>query len=265
MNFKKIFAFIGMLPLLVACNNSSISGVYSFQMGKEAGTHFGVYLNLKDEAYVSEQVEAGFKKFDFSVNVKVGTEDIEGEIEKILSYFADEKGNATVPGYYKLENKSDPKGESLLTIGLEFSYIVEKLAEITKEETGQDVINPDSEEINALNDIGLIRRLLYATYGKNTVNFYIPVSISDALFQLYWYGTDVQAYYEDPQDISTLKFQVVDSTIHDFGTTPTEEEIAVINETYPAKHTAISFFTAGEADASSYRIFHQVKLGLTKK
>ena len=35
--------------LLSACNKKSIAGIYGFQMGKEKGTHFGIFLKLTDK------------------------------------------------------------------------------------------------------------------------------------------------------------------------------------------------------------------------
>ena len=265
MSFKKILLFILMLPLLVSCGTDSIAGVYVFQMGKEAGTHFNVTLNLKNDEYKTESfTEPGFKKFDFSVNIKMGTEEIEeGSITEILSYFADENGTALVPGYYKATDKTDAKGEQILKIGIEFSYIINKAKEIYKKQTGEDLPDDISDGADSLNDSDLIQSLLYTSYKDNTVNFYIPVSGADAILQLYWYGVDVQMYYEDPTDITSFKMGIEKSIDHDYGTTPTTEDVAEINKTFPQKHNAL--LGIFQLQDNLYRPFHQVKLGLTKK
>lgn len=265
MNFKKTLLFILMLPLLIGCNTNSIAGRYVFQMGKETGTHFNVTLDLKNEEYKTETfTEPDYKKFDFSVNIKMGTEEIEeGSVYQILSYFADATGTALIPGYYKVTDEKDIKGEQLLKIGLEFSYIVNKAREIYKDKNGEDLPEEVSEGVDALNNSELIQNLLYTSYKENMVSFHIPVSFADALLQLYWYGVDIQVYYTDPDDVTTLEFGVVDVEPHDYGSTPTQEDVNEINKTFPDKHNALSGFI--ELKDNKYRPFHQVKLGLSKR
>ena len=142
MNFiKRTLLFLATLPMLFSCaNNGSIAGLYGFQLGKESGTHFGVFLNLTDKKYTpSEQDDGdfeGYKNFTFSMSVKMQGSDEESSkaIESVLDYFKDETGTARIPGYYKLTNELNSYKEARIRLGLSFSYIVEKFLEISKEE-----------------------------------------------------------------------------------------------------------------------------------
>ena len=262
MNFKKALLTFSMIPFLASCNaNSSIAGTYGFQMGKEAGTHFGIFLELTDNTYTATDVsEEGLKEFNISLNIKNGKEEEDSSaVKDILAWFGDEEG-ASFKGYYKVTDEKNKEGETLLILGLSFTYLIDRIKESYEAQMGE----PLPDEVNdlvALGDEELVHKLLYATYKTNMVNIYLPVSISDAVYQLYWYGVDIQAYYTDPNDITTFTFGIEHSTVHDFGTKPTAEEVATINETYPEKHNGMSFMEVEE----NYRVFHQLKMGLSKK
>ena len=73
MKFKKLLLLGMMLPLATSCGfNGDISGTYGFQLGKETGTHFGLFLALSNDPYLPAEgdqtvYEDGLKKFNFSV------------------------------------------------------------------------------------------------------------------------------------------------------------------------------------------------------
>ena len=269
--FKKLALFFASVPLLVSCANGSIAGTYGFQLGKDTGTHFGMFLALSDEAFVPEQgdetqYEEGLKKFDFTISVNMG--DDEGDagtasvIDNILDYFRDDDGNAVIPGYYKLTDETNPKGERRIKLGISFNYIAEKIAKAAKEEGDTDI---NTDDLNMLNNAAIIQNLLCATYKDETVNIYVPVSLEDLYYQLYWYGTDLHISIDlDAEDISDLiKITIVEVTKHDFGTLPTKDEVAAINQTYKQDH---SNCTLPFVDVyNEFRLFHQIKLGLSKK
>ena len=60
---------------------------------------------------------------------------------------------------------------------------------------------------------------------------------------------------DDPVDM--INFEIIDVEPHPFGTYPTKEEIAKINETFIQEHE--------NSLVKEYKLFHQIKLGLLKK
>ena len=241
-----------MIPLLASCGTSSIAGTYYFQLGKEQGTHFGVYLYLTDEAYVPGQDEdigdESFKKFTFDASVQFPIEE-EGSaseaIENILKYFPN-----GIPGYYRLTDEKNSKGEARIKVGLNYHDVYDAFKQMYKDTTGEE-LPVDEETLEELNNSTLVQSLLYTTYKDNTVNMYIPVSIDDVYYQLYWYGKDVRINFEQ------FEIEIVDVTAHALGTHPKPEEVEQINQTFAQEHQGCMF--------TSFRDFNQVKMGLIKK
>lgn len=68
----KNFFVLGLLSIfLMSCNTNSIAGVYGFQLGKESGTHFGLYLELKDSLFETTDpalVDKNYKNFDLGLS-----------------------------------------------------------------------------------------------------------------------------------------------------------------------------------------------------
>lgn len=265
MNFKKFGLLLSTVPFVIACKSNSIAGVYSFQMGKETGTHFGLFLNLKDELYDEEAMEEkDLKEFELSFDFKNGKEEEDDpKIQDIINIFKNKDGKASILGYYKLLDEKNRSGENRLKLGISFGYIVAKI----EESIGIELDDDDRREIDKLGDAQIIQKLLYATYKDNLVNIYIPVSAEDALYQLYWYGIDIQLKHTDPSDPeSPTELQIVymeGEDVHEFGTAPTPEDVTKINETYPANHEVFEELDILDIHAE-YRSFHQVKMGLTK-
>lgn len=249
---KKALLLTSMIPLLASCSTSSIAGTYYFQMGKEQGTHFGVYLYLTDEAYIPEEGEdignESFKKFTFDASFQFPTEE-EGSaseaIESILKYFPN-----GIPGYYRLTDEKNPKGEQRIKVGINYHDVYDTFKQIYKDTAGED-FPVEEEELETLNNSAVIQSLLYTTYKDSTVNMYIPVSFDDVYYQLYWYGKDVKI------NIEQFEINIVDVTPHDLGTHPKAEEIEAINKTFETEHQGCMITT--------FRDFNQVKMGLIKK
>ena len=214
---KKALLFTSMIPMLLSCGNSSIAGTYYFQLGKEQGTHFGVYLHLTDEAYIPDDNEnlggESFKKFDLDIHVHFPEADdsvAEETIDNILGYFPN-----GIPGYYRLTDEKNQHGEQRIKVGIDFHDVYGTIAEMYKEQTGEDI--PFTEEdLQELNDTQVVQSLLYTTYKDSTVNMYIPVSGDDVYYQLYWYGKDIKI------DLQNISFDVVDVEAHPIGTQPTQ-------------------------------------------
>ncbi len=250
---KKAILFASLIPALCSCSTSSIAGTYGFQLGKETGTHFGVYLKMTDKAYVpsnpDEATDEQFKQFNMTVTVKTPIEsEMMTDIDRFLSYFKD-----GLPGYYRLTNEKNDKQEQRVKVGFDFESMLTTIKAAYETETGESFPVAD-DDLNDLNDSKLIQSLLYVTYKEDKLNFYVPVSLADVYYQLYWYGIDIKMSLDD--------FEIVDVTPHPVGSKPTKEEIAVINETFEADHEGCFFFTEA---LNQYRCFNQVTLGLVKK
>ncbi|MBO6280406.1 MAG: hypothetical protein J6M95_02360 [Bacilli bacterium] len=296
MKLKKALLFTSMIPLLVSCNSGSIAGRYGFQLGKDNGTHFGIYLNLKDSAYIGDNT---YKDFTLDVSVSFPDQDSEDTMNilaDIFRYLGDgENGKVSIPGFYKLTDETNKQGEKRVRLGIGFDYIYEKLSKYVEETKQQTIDEASREEINKLNDSDLLQALLYATYKDDTVNAYIPVSMQDVYYQLYWSGYDlavniptsstddgdssitpnprVQFEETDPEGQSgegegddseeNIKIDVLPVTPHPAGSHPTKEEIDEINKTFEQDHADSSLLLF--LGISNFRDYNVVKMGLSKR
>ena len=254
MKTKKIITTLCLFPLLVSCGKNSISGTYAFQMGKEKGTHFGLYLDLFDDAYTEHEEVVNCKKMNFSFNASFPTgsgEETQEEIGSVLDTLKDENGNYVLDGYYKLEDVRNKLGEQKLTLGFSFLYIVNTIEDLYKDAMGEDLPENAKQTLELLNNLDFIESIVYATYVKGEVNLYIPVSMDDVYYQLYWYGYDVRIREED------YSVELVNVTKHDFGSVPTEDDVASINQTFAQDHEGLKY--------TSYRAFNDLKLTLILK
>ena len=259
MKFKGILPLIGTMAILSSCNGSSISGNYGFQMGKDAGTHFMVDLQLTDEAFEVPDTTDSYKKFVLSVDFKNGTGELDNEgLDEIMSFFKDESGTAKLPGYYRLTDEVNKAGENRLVFGLDVDYVKTKAVEIAKHFLEDDSFNLDGFDFSGINESKLLQSLLYATYKDNYVNLYLPVSYEDAYYQLYWYGVDLKFSLTGGEEEVPFTFSVdYLENAHEYGTVPTEADVEEINKTFAQEHEGNVITT--------YRAFHQVKVGLGKK
>ena len=90
MKLKKILSLLFLTPLVISCNNNSMAGTYKFQMGKEKGTHFGLFLELKDNPYTAYEDVKDCKELELSFDASFATEEL-GSILDLLKneYFGD--------------------------------------------------------------------------------------------------------------------------------------------------------------------------------
>ena len=252
MRLHKTLLFTSIIPLLISCNANDIAGIYSFQLGKDTGTHFGIQLKLSNKYYVPAEGESvpakTYKEFNLTMSAKFPQEDGGGigeTIDSILSYFTE-----GIPGYYQLTSEKNRRGEQRLKIGLSYAEIFKTIKNAYEGTAGMPLPEETVEALNVLNDSKIIESLLYATYKDSTVNLYVPVSMDDLYYQLYWYGVDIKVK-------SFFDFEVVYFDGHPIGTNPTQEEVDEINQTFPAEHEGCQFTT--------YRAFNQLQMGLAKK
>lgn len=243
------------LPLLtsflVGCSSSSISGYYQFQMGKSNDTHFGIYLMLSDEIVKDEFENNLGKRLDFEFALETGMEEPD---EQAVNAFNASK--AVAKTLIRAANDANDYTEDIPTEIGDFGiqgYYVHNPELIQKDDKGEEIIPVGITGISYDDDEGkrqvidgftlppeFVEKLIYNTYSSSVFTMVLPVSIEDCLLQLYWYGFDIENF----EDVE----------VHAVGTSPTSEEIAAINLTYPLNHGGRMF-----------RNFYKVHMGLSKK
>ena len=255
MKIKKALTLGCLLPLITSCGKNPVVGTYAFQMGKEKGTHFGLYLDLSNDDFTGNEKIVGYKKMNFSFNVSFPEGDSEEMVQVISTFLGflkeENSDDYTVDGYYQITDEKNKSGEKRMKVGFSFDYLLDTVLELYKSIKGSDLSEEQQEIIDSFNDVSLIESVIYTTYATNEVNMYIPVSMEDLYYQLYWYGYDIKINAE------TYDVNVVKVTQHDAGTIPTKEEVDAINETFIADHEGMKFLT--------YRAFNVLKLTLIKK
>ena len=236
--------------MLASCSTGSIAGTYGFQMGKETGTHFGVYLKLTDKYVTIESQPEETKKYKectFSFSIKYG--DDTNDIANIIAGFAELLGGdgdkLSIKGYYYKSGKSLKDGSQELKLGVDFSYLKEQYPGL--EDLKFPELTPD-----------VIEKVVYTTYLSNVVTLNIPVGIEDLLFQLYWYGID----FEYVNDVVEM-VQLPEEKHHEPGTHPTDADVELINQTYKADHQTL--FDNLQLTISAYRDYYTLGMGLAKK
>ena len=150
-----------------------------------------------------------------------------------------------LPGYYYKGEKIPRTEETELKIGIDFNFIKKALEEVDTSSLDFPILDPDT-----------IEKLVYTTYGNNTVTMYIPVAEEDVIFQLYWYGLDI--YY----DSEGIHFDN-SLTHHNPGTHPTSADVEEINKTYGTQHTELGDLIG--VDLSTYRDYYTLAMGLIKQ
>lgn len=234
---------------LAGCASSSIAGQYVFQMGKTKGSHFGIYLTLTDEVVKDESQATIGKKLSFQFALMSGTDtpQVEANAETAAQV---EATKALGQSLIRAANK-DPEIPSDIGDFSLVGYYVHNPELVQKDDEGNDIIpvgvssikytttDGKEESIDVPIPPSSVEKIVYNTYSGNTFTLVTPVSITDALLQIYWYGYDFENFEE--------------VTPHAVGTSPTDEEVNEINKTYPDKHSGKKF-----------RKFHKLHMGLTK-
>jgi len=256
MKHKFLFE-LSLIPLLLtSCSNNGIAGKYGFQMGKEKGTHFGIFVTLTNE-YVtyndgSKEVKDDKKKkceFAFSMSNDDDSESIASLIT-IIGQMLDQEGDrVSLPGYYYKGDKKLKDGEQEIKIGIDLNEIIKKISD-----DGDDTTDIDFPEL----DPDTIEKILYTTYARETLTMYIPVGEVDAIYQLYWYGIDLQYSEENGLHIGDSPYGK-----HDPGTHPTKEDVEEINKTFGTDHSTVA--TMIGMDLSTYRDYYTLAMGLLKQ
>ncbi len=226
MKYPKIL--IPLFLLTMTSCSTGYPGTYSFQMGKNSGTHMAITMTLTDNLkYDSQDKEIG-KEFNILFDVAMANDD--AILEALKTLFPD---GITLDGYYNIVNHN---GANQLKLG----FIISEVLPSGIQEMG--ITNLFTDEV--------IQKIVYSEIDNRNITLCIPVSVDDLLFQLYWYGHDF--YYTNlGQEDQALEYR--DVTPHDLNTHPTQEDIDAINQTYKTEHT------------SNYRDFHNLSLGLSRQ
>lgn len=219
MKMKKSLLLLSVVPFVIGCSQKiPYVGTYVFQMGKAKDTHMGVSLELKKD-YFNENDTAFGRKFELTMDMTSGDNP-----DDMISMI---KEMGPLTGYYIVDKNNKVYDEKRLRLGINVLGEYEIPEEIT------DLV-------------------FVANINSSTVNFYLPVSLTDLIFQLYWYGFDLNLIeFLDPE--SEKEPFVSPDGKHDVGTHPTQADVDKINEHYEADH------------GMKYRDFHVLQLGLTKK
>ena len=228
MNIKKIVTLLLFPLVLASCQSKGYAGTYSFMMGKSKGSHMGATMTLTNEDVQSVDSTVLGKKFSISLDANLGdavAQDTDSDMSSLYTIIGD---GIDLDGFYNI-GKTIEKDKKQLRIGFNLTSLEEYIG---------DTFVISSEDLE---------KIFYSEIDSKSIYLYIPVSIDDLMFQLYWYGVD---FYYDSEDHMHMRITEGQET----GSHPTKEDVDKINETYPAEH-----------HNSKYRDFHTLSLSLTKQ
>ena len=272
---KRLLLGLSLVPLaLASCGSKGYEGVYSFQLGKNSGAHATASITLKNDDYsykgkvygkqmtIYGEMALGPQQNDASLadssmdEPGASEEGEESENPFAGLNFSDMMTKALAEGveeegYYRVA-EDRPSGRKHLCLGFAMEFFEEIYGEMGIELSSE-----------------LIEQIIFSEIDDKKIYLQIPVSFKDLELQLYWYGTDIrflssldgndadlfnpiQSREDDSE--SSLPPLIEPVEPHEVGTKPTKEDIAKINETYPATH-----------DGELYRYFYTVSLALTRQ
>ncbi len=226
-----------MVLTLASCGTGtehSVSGRYTFQLGSDKDTHIGIYMELTDNDYVGkvDGVERVLgKEFDLTADLSSALEGGENSETAALSELEDQ--DFKIKGYYTV---GDDENKNRLTLG---TTILDDFFDFNS-----SIQVPDK----------FIKNIIYATISKGVLNVYVPVSMKDLAFQLYWYGYRINTNsLMDPESYEELPAE----QHHSIGTHPTKEDVETIVAAEKAKGEQDNLF-------ESFRDYHTLSMGLVK-
>lgn len=199
MNKLKLLSIVPAL-CLASCSKNSFIGVYEFRLGKTDGAHFGLSVELKEDAYQSVE---GMKQMqmvaDLGDDLNFNEDDFEDSdsfinAKTIIKAFLDlipeeekENNRITIDGYYQLlPNVVNEKYGTRVKIGSDFlqNLVTKSYPDIAEMIDLSSIITPERIELAAC-----------AYVDQKQFTLQIPVSMEDLQQQLAWYGIlfDLQA------------------------------------------------------------------------
>ena len=240
MKNKLFIPLIFLSTLTMTSCGGDYSGSYTFQMGKDKGTHVIASMELSKKDFSYDNKLLG-KEFKFTADIQ----DSDGSTtyNDMIKIAYDLLGDGTsVNGYYYVDTKKDINNEQIIHLG----FIIDEndLKELS------EITQFDASDLNITAEMA--EYIFYSTMSNTSLNIHIPVSMDDLLLQFYWYGYDF--YIEE----LTLKIDMVEA--HEKGTHPTEKDIEEINNSaqYQAKHPENSL------NSRKFRDYHCISLSLLK-
>ena len=255
----KLFPFM-LLPLMLSsCGKNIFIGTYSFQLGRDSGTHFGVFATTTQKAYTytddSEQTISLDGSYVMELRLNLGGASLGGFFDSLNI------NDVTLRTYYSVGKSLGGDKGNVLNFGFNIKEVIETIfpAESDPDEPSgivgvvRDGENPDEGEDDPVSPIPddyfditpeQTAKFVYSTISKTTMVFNIPVSIEDLKYQLYWYGLDL------------TNLDAEGLVEHEVGSHPLEKDVEYINTVldYPGSH-----------DGKSFRDYHTLSLALTKK
>lgn len=254
---------LGSLALSACSGSGKYYGAYTFQMGKKNGAHMGITMNLTSEKITVEvdEEQKTFEKFDITLSLPDNPEFTEGGgiSSSLLSILGD-----SVSGGYEIEEETEGIHNKF---NLYPVIDISEIAEGGDEEEGEEESSSSSSESTESTESSSLQPLvidsrfvddiMIATYGGKSISVTVPVSLTDLMFQLYWYGFDLfDPIGEQP-------------VAHDHGTHPTKEDVAKINETYNKglipHYDLDALVKYGVMKEINYRDFYTLTMGLAKE
>lgn len=254
---------------LTSCGTKGHYGTYQFQMGKANESHIGIYMDLTSEKTTIDigEIKRPMEKFSLTLELPdMAAESETSLVGGLLTFFKD-----GLKGGYEIDkNRVDDKGRNHLTLVPDLTEFINSVTEAAEEaEEGGDEpapnqladtssSNPSQETSSSQPDPSsgtsqsfvipseFVDELMISTFSNDTINITIPVSLTDLMLQLYWYGFDLL-------DIEGTKELVK----HEHGSHPTAEDVKEINKTFNSETSLISHF---DLDAFfKYKTFKKVE------
>ena len=257
---KKRLFVLSLTPMLLAsCVGHGVAGTYSFQLGKEEGSHMAAFLRLSNEDFVykdeqtQEETIKG-KKYELELSMDFGVEDLFGPTTELEGIPQEDEGTPSegeeTPsegGETPSEDEDTPEEESFKLNG--YYNLGESFRDGSTELKLGITLTGELELLTIEDEI--VESIVYSTINGDSVSIAIPVSVVDLALQLYWYGYDF--------DFETFEF--VDAPKHQKGTHPTVDEIKAINDAGFGKHHKVPFVDT----PLTFRDYNTVHIGLTKE
>ena len=253
MKHKKILPLALMsIFTITSCGGKSYQGEYMFQMGRDNGVHMNATIALTGDA-VTIEGEPNAKKFKFTCDIVASQEEEEGTqyFKDIIEFAYILLGDGeSVNGYYSVGDTYE-KDKKHLTLG----FVIGDVGELIPGEI--PTIKTDITE-----------SVMFATIDTKAVYITVPVSLTDLMLQLYWYGYDVWAD-DDNIHLDTLP----EEKHHAHGSHPNTEDVAYLNAdpTYVAHHKTVLTdkyddipLLAELFGQHDYRDFHTLTVSLLK-
>ena len=284
MKFKKLLTFIPVLAFaLTACGGQrDVTGTYSFQLGTKEGTHAAIHIELTNTPYYDGQSSEVESNATSQVQPKADTKlfnlifdiAIKGKLKNIGDLI-DVISTLNPTDFYDEDSSELTSSETSSAITSSEQTSGESSSEENKPITisGYYYLGDETEPVRLYLGIllfdktyeidpQLIELLMYAVLSGDTINIYVPVSIKDLQYQLYWYGWRISTIFDlaDPTDLTEENPALKHNPI---GSHPTQEDIDYISA-YEKERKEKGESEYGDEIFEDFRDYYTLNMGLTK-